>query len=66
MRQSIHIQEPIEWATDIQLAAIYSISRPTVWRWTHEGRIPKPHKLGPNCTRWKLSEVRAMLEGGQI
>ena len=54
---------PIEWASDIQLAQRYSVSRATIWRWVTEGNLPKPKKLGANCTRWRLSEVIEALEG---
>lgn len=35
----------------------YQISPPTLWRWAREGKMPKPIKIGPNCTRWKLEEI---------
>lgn len=41
------------------LAARYSVQPRTVWRWTAQGRLPQPYRLGDNCTRWKLSEVEA-------
>jgi hypothetical protein len=54
---------PIEWASDLQLALRYSVSRATVWRWSTEGRIPAPHKLSANCTRWRLADVIDALGG---
>jgi prophage regulatory protein len=44
---------------DSEVAARLSISRPTLWRWVKnpEVRFPPPLKLGPSCTRWKLSDV---------
>ena len=59
-RKSVEI--PTEYASDVQLAQRYSVSRATIWRWHSEGRLPSPLKLGPNCTRWKLSAVVDMLE----
>ena len=56
--------EPVEFASDIQLARRYAVSRGTIWRWTDEGILPKPLKLGPSCTRWRLAEVIEALEGG--
>lgn len=42
-------------------ASLLDISVPTVWRWAREGRIPKPQKVGPNVTGWRLGELRAHL-----
>jgi len=46
-------------ASDKQLAARYEVSRATIWRWTHEKRLPQPIKLSAGCTRWKLSDIEA-------
>ncbi|MBM4230765.1 MAG: AlpA family phage regulatory protein [Gammaproteobacteria bacterium] len=35
----------------------YQISANTVWRWVREGRFPKPVKLGPGVTAWRLSDL---------
>ena len=42
-----------------KLATSYEVSRVTPWRWAKKGAFPSPVKLGPNCTRWKLSDVEA-------
>lgn len=42
-----------------QLAARFSVSVPSIWRWTRETDFPKPIKLTSNCTRWKLEDVEA-------
>ena len=47
--------------SDRTVAALLESSRATVWRWTREGRIPKPVKLGPNLTRWQVGPLRAAL-----
>jgi len=54
---------PRVWASDVQLAEIYSVSRATIWRWTAAGRLPLPVKLSPGCTRWKLADFD-QLQGG--
>lgn len=46
-----------QWASDKQLAKRYDVSRSTIWRWAAEGIIPKPRKLSPGCTRWKLADL---------
>lgn len=57
---------PTEWASDIQLAQRYSVSRATIWRWGADPNhpLPSPIKIGKNCSRWRLSDVVAAMEGG--
>ncbi|WP_363301091.1 AlpA family phage regulatory protein [uncultured Roseovarius sp.] len=48
------------YLSDEQLAARYNVSRGTVWRWHRtDPTFPRPVKLSPGCTRWKLAEVEA-------
>jgi predicted DNA-binding transcriptional regulator AlpA len=58
--------KPVEWASDIQLSQRYAVSRATIWRWAQDDDhpLPKPVKLGKNCTRWRLAQVVEALEGG--
>jgi predicted DNA-binding transcriptional regulator AlpA len=46
-----------KYISDQQLAARYSVSRSTIWRWTAQGRLPKPFQLSDCCTRWSLTAV---------
>ncbi|MES1955795.1 hypothetical protein SAHY_14483 [Salinisphaera hydrothermalis EPR70] len=41
------------------IMARYQISRPTVWRWTKDGLLPKPMRFSPSVTRWRLSDLIA-------
>ena len=51
---------PETYLTDIQLAVRYSVHRTTPWRWAKDDpTFPKPVKLSPQCSRWKLSEIEA-------
>lgn len=45
------------WLTDHDMAVRYSVSRATIWRWTRDGKIPKPHRLTKGTTRWNALEV---------
>ena len=48
------------YLSDVHLAARYGVHRMTPWRWLKaDPHFPKPVKLTPGCTRWKLSEVEA-------
>lgn len=50
-------QQKEKYLSDRELASRYEVSRVTPWRWAAKGSFPSPVKLGPNCTRWKLSDV---------
>ena len=38
------------------------VSRTTVWRLVKAGTLPAPIKLGPQCNRWRESDIEAALE----
>ena len=40
-----------------QVAERYGISVDTVWRWSRSGDFPRPVKIGPNVTRWRMSDL---------
>jgi predicted DNA-binding transcriptional regulator AlpA len=40
------------WLADKQLAARYSVSRTTIWRWVEDGILPPPVQISPGTTRW--------------
>lgn len=44
---------------DTEVAVRYGVSRPTIWRWTKNGKFPKPVKLGAGSTRWRASDLEA-------
>jgi prophage regulatory protein len=44
---------------DTEVAIRYGVSRPTIWRWTKNGKFPKPVKLGAGSTRWRSSDIEA-------
>ncbi|MFN7121877.1 MAG: helix-turn-helix transcriptional regulator [Hydrogenophaga sp.] len=39
------------------LLAIFPFSSATLWRWVQKGTFPKPIKLSPRITAWRLDEV---------
>lgn len=46
------------YLSDRQLGARYNVHHLTPRRWAIEDpTFPKPIKLSPGCTRWKLSEI---------
>lgn len=47
------------------VAALFSVSVPTVWRWARDGRLPAPTKRG-GVTLWNVGALRAaMAEAGE-
>ncbi|MBO0613699.1 MULTISPECIES: helix-turn-helix transcriptional regulator [Thiothrix] len=48
--------------TDKEMAAIYGVSRATIWRWAKAGAIPKAQKIGANTARWDGAEVAKSME----
>lgn len=55
MHQSIYIP-------DVQVAKQFGVSRATIWRWVQNGAFPKPVKLSPGCSRWKIEDVQKWAE----
>lgn len=46
-----------------QVAARYNVSTDTIWRWTRQGDMPRPQKVGLNVTRWRLSDLEVHEHG---
>lgn len=40
-----------------QVAARYSVSIDSIWRWKRKGEFPLAVKLSSNITRWRLSDL---------
>ena len=38
------------------------VSKGSIYLWLQAGRFPAPVKLGPNCVRWKVSDIQAWVE----
>jgi predicted DNA-binding transcriptional regulator AlpA len=52
------LTDGLGWSSDKTLARYFNTSRKTIWHWAKEGKLPKPHKIGMNTTRWSNSEVK--------
>ena len=44
------------------VAMLYSVTPATIWRWARLKKIPRPHKLGPQVTRWNVRQLRRALK----
>lgn len=40
---------------------VYPVCKSTWWQGVKDGRFPKPVKLGPRITAWKVSDIRKLL-----
>jgi prophage regulatory protein len=60
-------QPPIHQTGFIRLPAILApggpipISRSTWWQGVKDGRFPKPVKLGPKTTAWRVEDIRDLI-----
>lgn len=50
---------PRRYGRDVDLADHYNVSRNTIWRWVKLGRLPKPIKLSPGCSRFDWEVIEA-------
>lgn len=41
---------------------IVPVCKSTWWNGVKDGRFPKPVKLGPRTTAWKVEDIRALVE----
>ncbi|MCZ8548755.1 AlpA family phage regulatory protein [Mesorhizobium qingshengii] len=48
------------YLTDRQTGARYGVCRAAIWRWIqNDANFPKPIRLSPGCSRWRLSDLEA-------
>ena len=40
------------------------VSKSTWWAGVRSGRYPKPVKLGPRVTAWRIEDIQALIRGG--
>lgn len=40
------------------------VSKSTWWAGVRSGRYPKPVKLGPRITAWRVEDIRALIQTG--
>ena len=44
-----------------ELAAMLAVHRTTLWRWVHDGHLPRPVRLGPNIVARDSTQIDAWL-----
>jgi hypothetical protein len=43
---------------------VIPVSKSTWWSGVKSGRFPKPVKLGPRITAWRVEDIRALIRDG--
>jgi len=52
--------------TSPPIPALIPIGKSTWWIGVKSGRFPKPVKLGPRTTAWRVEDIRALIERGFV
>lgn len=52
--------EKKEYLTTNEVVSMYSLSRPTLWRWERNG-ILKPHRIGAKKVLFKAEDIEAII-----
>jgi predicted DNA-binding transcriptional regulator AlpA len=42
------------------------VSKSTWWAGVRDGRFPKPMKISPRVTVWRVEDIRALIENGRV
>lgn len=45
------------WLSVKDLAKRYSVTTTTIWNWTREKRLPRPHSLSSQTMRWHIDDI---------
>lgn len=62
------LSNPFPQSGLVRLSAILApagpipVSKSTWWEGVRSGRFPKPFKLGPRTTVWRVEDIRALFE----
>ncbi len=63
--QSKHNFPPTGFVRLASILALHGpipVARSTWWAGVKSGRFPKPVKLGPRTTAWKVEDIRTLIE----
>ncbi len=48
-----------------QVLKVFPVSKSTWWAGVKDGRYPKPVKLGPKMTAWRVEDVKELIASTQ-
>ena len=46
--------------------ALIPVGTSSWWQGVKDGRFPQPVKLGPRTTAWRVEDIRALIERGDL
>jgi prophage regulatory protein len=52
----------IDMLTVRDVSDLLCVSRRTIWRWAASGRLPPPLRVGPKCTRWRVTDIQRYVD----
>jgi prophage regulatory protein len=48
------------------LPALIPVKKSTWWQGVKDGRFPRPLKIGPRTTVWRVEDIRRLIEKGGV
>lgn len=45
-----------------EVLELFPVSRSAFWAGVKDGRYPRPVKLSPRCSAWRVEDIRALIE----
>ncbi|MDY0029774.1 MAG: AlpA family phage regulatory protein [Pseudobdellovibrionaceae bacterium] len=48
-----------------EVLKVFPVSKSTWWSGVKEGRYPRPVKLGPKITAWRVEDIRGLIASKQ-
>jgi prophage regulatory protein len=48
------------------LPALIPVKKSTWWQGVKDGRFPRPLKIGPRTTVWRVEDIRRLIEKGSV
>lgn len=48
-----------------EVLKVFPVSKSTWWQGVKDGRFPKPVKLGPKITAWRVDDIRGLIASKQ-
>ena len=62
MQQTIANLPAVGYVRLPQILNIFSVSKSAWWEGCRSGVFPKPVKLGPRTSAWRVEDIRALME----
>ena len=56
-----HILPETVFVRHPQVLKVFPVSKSSWWAGVKENRYPKPVKLGPKMTAWRVEDIRALI-----